>query len=631
MVVEFGLVFSFCWRKCVNDHRSNGTRNLRILAAAVSMLLAFAACVRIVLTYRTFCQTNDEPAHIAAGMEWLSRGTYTFQVAHPPLARVAVAAGPFLFGLKMRTDEMWVGGNQILYDTGSYFRNLSLARLGVLPFFLLATWVVHSWARRLFGETAAVASVFVFTMLPPILGHAGVATTDLPVAATCAAALYTFTRWLSEPSYKSGTVLGVAVALAVLSKFTAILFLCASGIAVLGLWWWYEGDAWSEDPTRRRRRLASAELAALITCLVIWAGYRFSVGTLATTSPPLHFAKLDALVGSSGPLHNLSHWAIDRLPLPAPEFFRGLFDALQKDSVARTQYFLGKMHEGRYWYFFLVAVGFKSPIAFLILAGISALLLCKKIPSASTWQLIVPIVAAASILLVTMPLRVHAGIRHVLVLYPLLSIAAGFGAVALWNAPARQAQARVGVALLLAWLSISSIAAHPDYLPYFNELAGSHPERILVNSDLDWGQDLLRLGDALRIRKASSFALSYFGTADPTRHNLPPFTQLSPYTPTTGWVAISMLNLEMGKSDGQFAWLEAYAPVALVGRSIRLYYVPDQVLHDSFFLHDNDSTAQRYERGTFLLKAGLSGSQNPARGTSKSFPSRAILTPAALR
>jgi hypothetical protein len=501
----------------------------------------------------------------------------------------------------MRTDDMWVGGNQILYDTGSYSRNLALARLGVLPFFLLATFIVHSWARRLFGEAAAVASVFIFTMLPPILGHAGVATTDLPVAATCAAALYAFTLWLSEPSSKHSAVLGVAVALAVLSKFTAILFLCASGIAVLAWRRWCEGARKSGVRTPPRRRLAPVGLAALVACIAIWAGYRFSIGPLATTSPPLHYAKLDAIVGSIGRLHNLSRFAIDRFPLPAPEFFRGLFDALQKDSVARTQYFLGKVREGRCWYFFLVAVGFKSPIAFLILEGMGVLLLCRQIPSLTDWQRMVPVVAAASILLVTMPLRVHAGIRHILVLYPLLSIAAGFGAVTLWSAPARRVQARVAVALLFAWLSISSVAAHPDYLPYFNELAGSHPERILVNSDLDWGQDLFRLGNELRVHKVDSFALSYFGTADPSRHNLPPFTLLSPYTPTTGWVAISMLNLEMGKSEGQFAWLEAYRPVALVGRSIRLYYVPAQALGGGLASMAATARNGRHDYGTSLL------------------------------
>ena len=85
-------------------------------------------------------------------------------------------------------------------------------------------------------------------------------------------------------------------------------------------------------------------------------------------------------------------------------------------------------------------------------------------------------------------------VRHILIVYPLFSIAAGFGAVSLWHHTAHRRWARSATVLLLGWLVVTSVRAHPDYLPYFNELAGSQPERILVDSDLDWGQDLLRLG-----------------------------------------------------------------------------------------------------------------------------------------
>lgn len=557
-------------------HTSNLTTKPRSLAVAISMLLAIIACVRIATTYNVFCQTYDEPAHIAAGMEWLCRGTYTFEDVHPPLARIAVAAGPFLGGLRLRANDMWAGGNQILYGDGRYLHNLALARAGIIPFFLLATFVVHAWARRLFGEAAAVTSVFVFTMLPPVLGHAGVATTDLPVAATCVAALYALVQWLNELTVRRSATLGFAVALAILSKFTALLFLPACGLAILGLRQ-YSGNRASGTPRPPSRRLKAICLAAIVACLSIWASYRFSTGTLISTSPPLHYTKLDALVGSSGRLHNLSHWAVETVPLPAPEFFRGVIDALQRDSVARGTYILGKIRQRRCWYFFLLVLAFKSPIASLILAGTGVLFLCRQFFTGSDWQSMAPGVAAAALLLVTLPVRTHAGIRHILMIYPLLSIVAGFGAVCLWRTMAGRVPARIAAALLLGWLAISSAAAHPDYLAYFNELAGGHPEWVLVGSDLDWGQDLLRLGNVLRARKVSNFALSYFGTADPGRHDLPPFTQLSPYTPTTGWVAISLSNLEGGKSEGLYSWLEAYKPVALVGRSIRLYLIPAQI------------------------------------------------------
>ena len=98
------------------------------------LLLAGISVVRIVSTYHVFSQTWDEPAHLATGMEWLERGTYTWEPLHPPLARVAVALGPYLSGLKLTGQQnMWDQGNAILLAHDRYLHNLTLARLGVLP------------------------------------------------------------------------------------------------------------------------------------------------------------------------------------------------------------------------------------------------------------------------------------------------------------------------------------------------------------------------------------------------------------------------------------------------------------------------------------------------------------------
>ena len=135
------------------------------------------------------------------------------------------------------------------------------------------------------------------------------------------------------------------------------------------------------------------------------------------------------------------------------------------------------------------------------------------------------------------------------------------------------------IILLLAWQLLSSVRAHPDYLAYFNEFAGSHPERILLDSDLDWGQDLLRLSTALQQKHIDQVSIAYAGSSklDLSKFGLPPFRVLLPNQPATGWIAISLLRLKVGEPglpDDGFSWLEAYQPVALVGQSIRLYYVP---------------------------------------------------------
>ena len=116
-------------------------------------LLVAIAVVRIVSTYHVFGQTTDEPDHVATGMEWLQYGTYTFEPLHPPLARVAVALGPYLSGLRLKDHRnFWIEGNELLLANGQYLHNLALARVGVLPFFLLATFLVWYWARMRYGD-----------------------------------------------------------------------------------------------------------------------------------------------------------------------------------------------------------------------------------------------------------------------------------------------------------------------------------------------------------------------------------------------------------------------------------------------------------------------------------------------
>src|SRR5271157_4879859 len=133
------------------------------IALGIAVLFLGIACIRIVTTYHVFSQTYDEPAHIADGMEWLDRGRYTYEPINPPLPRIAAAIGPFLTGRWLRIDNADDGGNDILNPDGKYGRTLALARLGELPFFVLAVYIVWAWSRRLIGGGAAVISILVFT------------------------------------------------------------------------------------------------------------------------------------------------------------------------------------------------------------------------------------------------------------------------------------------------------------------------------------------------------------------------------------------------------------------------------------------------------------------------------------
>jgi hypothetical protein len=238
-----------------------------------------------------------------------------------------------------------------------------------------------------------------------------------------------------------------------------------------------------------------------------------------------------------------------------------------------TAYLLGRHSFHGWWYFFPVALAVKTPLAILLLAGLGVFALFHE-KRRDLWM---PAVLAATILVINLPTSLNIGVRYMLPLYPLLALTAGIGVAWLWR---RQ---RAAAIVLLLWTAVSSAAAHPDYLAYFNEVAGSHPERILVDSDLDWGQDMARLGAELQRRRVPYLHMACLYTGDDTRLGLPAWDGLEPYQPVTGWVAVSqtmlqnygwMVSQQRNRPDLAFAWLDQYQPVGRVGKSILLYYIP---------------------------------------------------------
>ncbi len=356
--------------------------------------------------------------------------------------------------------------------------------------------------------------------------------TDITLVATLPAALFCFCLWISRPTALPSGVLGASVALAILSKFTAIAFLAVCGFPILLCCFF------SLPPGRKLMDFRTILLAALVTAILIWVGYRFSFD-------------------------------------PA---IRGLHQLSIHNDEGHPNYFLGERRMTGWWSFYPVLLSVKTPVGFLILTAIGILSLAADSAQRMRWQAWTPVLSVAGMLAVGFMSNINTGLRHILPIYAMLAGMAAFGAVKLWNSSL--AWRCVSGALLL-WSTASSLAAHPDYLAYFNELAIGEAGRFGVDSDLDYGQDLWRLRDACVRHQVDSIWIAYNGSADLDLFSLPKRRPLPPYAPQTGWVAISLFKLKLGESTegflddpATFAWLEKYTPVALVGKSMRLYYIP---------------------------------------------------------
>ena len=140
------------------------------------------------------------------------------------------------------------------------------------------------------------------------------------------------------------------------------------------------------------------------------------------------------------------------------------------------------------------------------------------------------------------------------------------------------------VGVLFAWQVGASARAHPDYLPYFNELAGRHPERMLRDSDLDWGQDLFRLRREAQARGVDSLTFAFIGTHDLSPIVGVPVKYWNGLGRPAGWVAVAETWYRRGQvvrvpgryEIDQYAmrWLDSAATVTRVGKGIRLYRIP---------------------------------------------------------
>jgi 4-amino-4-deoxy-L-arabinose transferase-like glycosyltransferase len=553
----------------LEQRRRNKVSIIGVFYIAAPLLLIGIACARLYPTYATFTGTVDETLHIAAGLQWLDRGIYTYNRDHPPLARIAVAIGPYLAGVTSQVPRSErVYPVDFLFLGGGYFRNLPLARIGNLPFFVLMCAVVYLWALRWFNRSAALWALLLFTCLPPILGHAGLATLDVACAATVAAALYQLLRWLEEPRPRQAATFGLALGLAFLSKFSSLGFLPICFALAIAYLLVAKRDV-IFGAGMLTTRIKQLGITAAVAFIVVWAGYRFSLKAISPTNG--QHPTIDARVAN--PI--LRHAAYTLLEVPVPllvEIKKGMDALVEQNASGRPSYLFGEYRTTGWWYFFPVVIAVKTPLAFLILTIVGAVLILRR-PKDIPWHQYLTVIFPIAILLVCMASRINLGVRHILSVYPMFVVLAGFGMARLTGNLQRRVFVVAG-SLLVAWVVADSIATHPDYLAYFNQIASRHPEAILAESDLDWGQDLHRLIARLQDLGVQEVAIQYFGTFPLERANLPPHREVPSDTPVSGYVAISAHYLVlMNAKDGSFGWLKKFEPQEKIGRSIYLFNV----------------------------------------------------------
>jgi 4-amino-4-deoxy-L-arabinose transferase-like glycosyltransferase len=528
------------------------------------------ASLRIVATYDALSITADEPIHFVSGLEYVAHHTYTLNTDHPPLSRMMQALGPFFLGARLpsQPDTGWSPLGQIAL-TGHPERTIFLMRLGNLPFFLLACAVVSGWSWHAFGKAIAVVALALFTLLPDVLANAGLATPDTALAANMSAAFLAAVLWAQKPTWLRAIFMGLFTALACLSRFTALGYIPCSLAFALVCYLAVQWPGWRKLRNLAVERIATFGVAAVIVPVVIWAGYWFSVGSFH------------------------SHRFERTFHILAPEFFTGIQQELNHNNyLGHAAFLLGHFSWQGWWYYFPVALAVKTPIAFLALAALG---IYPCIKERTRPHYLLPVAFSLAILLPATRSHIDIGIRHIEPIWISLAIIAAIGLRQLLRWARGGVAATLTGGALIVWMAISVAPHHPDYLAYFNGFAGDEPERILVDSNYDWGQDLKLLAkrlSALGVQNVS-LAISYDGGPKEmldarnaylqTWYSLPHIEEVNRCVPADGWNVVST-TVEKSLShwpEGRFyrgpgnpvEWYEQIAPTERLG-PLLLFNIP---------------------------------------------------------
>jgi hypothetical protein len=247
---------------------------------------------------------------------------------------------------------------------------------------------------------------------------------------------------------------------------------------------------------------------------------------------------------------------------------------------------LGEISGEGFWLYFPIAIAVKTPLPTLLLLVASLILLLDKGSRVAGRRFILlPILVFLSLAVFS---RMNIGLRHILPIYPFLFVWLGGSVAMLWAS--RSSAKRCGVLLLGLWLAWTTLGSYPDYLAYFNETVGARDRyRILVDSNLDWGQDLKSLKPWMDEHKVENIQLAYFGTADPAYYGID-----AVHKPGTWSIVLSKPHSSAAALDVPYIAISAthlvglhssppnpYAkyllrePLTVIGGSIHIYRVID--------------------------------------------------------
>lgn len=477
----------------------------KLILALVLTLLVFQLGKGI-YTQRMKSPCVDERLHVRVGLDYWKKRDHGYGFTNPTLPERIIALP------------------QVLLTPNNTAPQLGLGRVPVFLTMLMLGGVVFVWVRAKTGNGGAIIALVLYVFSPNILAHGSIAGTDMMAAAALFISLICYIALIRRVTWIRLVAAGSALGMLFSTKLVAFFMLPT----LLALGFFRSVDPWplhlfGRSVTQRWQKSVALLVTLLILggCVVgtIWAVYGFE----------FRDSRGNEIVSSGEKGENristpMLQWAA-RYKL-VPEGYLVAVNMML--TVKNTGYLRGENSYQGWWWYFPYALLVKTPIptllSFLFGFGVGVVQLTRLSgkPSVDVPENVLEWIGLTFSIVfylgISMLSSYNVGIRLMLPIYPCLISLVGLSTPHF----EKSKRVRYAVCFLLLWLGFIFFFQSRDPLAYFNEFAGGSKNgyKHLVDSNLDWGQDLPLLAAYLEEREDQEIWLQYFGGVSPSSYNI---------------------------------------------------------------------------------------------------------------
>ena len=560
--------------------------------------------------------TVVELAQLPSGLAAWQSGSLGIYRVCGPVSKWLYSLPAYLAGIRIsyppsfETDvtsrhEWFVGKSFQKQHTKNCLFIYRLSRLLPILVTAIGGCLICEWSTRLFGAWPGVVSLGVWGWMAPVLAHGSLVTSDMASTVMMLLATRTFWGFLMRPSLCTMLASGVTLGFAQATKFTLLLLDPCWAVLLLSraIQLSRSRDSIKLTINSSTRILSRRPLPSTIRFLSLGFGI-FLISVIAIDVSygfrGIGFVLSDWNSGHSSLAREVEEFSrvpaaqlLLRFPMPLPiELLRGLDTQLADTERVQSTYMLGQTRLGGWWFWYAFATLIKVPLPALILCMMSMVRTPAGVRGGEDllWSGICILMPAGEVALVisaTTGTGTNAAFRYLLPSLALLCVWVGLAC----HGHSRIRKKVIGV--LLSWLFAAAIFATPDHLGWTNEL-GWIAERCtgkppLIGDSLDWGQDLVRLGDwiAGHSEQGTTVACVYslgigepFGLHGPAARSTlkgATFVAVSENI-LFGYDADICVSIDDDQSSlglEQLNFLQTMTPFDRVGRTIRIYRYRD--------------------------------------------------------